>query len=80
VQDGVGNRRFGGACGHELRLQVGQFGLQLTVDHDERAHNTAGITVAGGNEVIDFGIELGHKNLLPNFQMASIIGEVLHQY
>jgi hypothetical protein len=61
VQDGLGGWGFGGARGDQLGLQFGQFGFELTVDHDERAHNATGIAVAGGNEVVDFGIELGHK-------------------
>jgi hypothetical protein len=61
VQDGVGGWRLCGARGNQLGLELGQFGFELTVDHDERANNAAGIAVAGGNEVIDFRIELGHK-------------------
>jgi len=80
VKDGVDVWRFSSARRDELRLQIGQFGFELPVDHDERAHDPAGIAVAGGNQIIDFGIELGHKNLLPRFRMASIILEVLHQY
>lgn len=61
VQDGVGAWCFGGACGDQLRLQLGQFGLELTVDHDERTNYAAGVAVAGGDQIIDFRIELGHK-------------------
>ncbi len=62
VQNGVNAWRFSGARGDQLRLQLSQFGFKLTVDHDERADDAAGIAVASGNEIIDFGIKLGHKN------------------
>jgi hypothetical protein len=44
------------------------------VDHDERTNDAAGVAVAGSDQIIDFRIELGHKNLLPRFRMASNIG------
>jgi hypothetical protein len=61
VQDGVRARDFGSARGNQLSLEFGQFGFELTIDHDQRANDAPGIAMAGSNEIIDFRIELGHK-------------------
>jgi hypothetical protein len=80
VQNGVGAWDFSSARSNELCLQLGQFGFKLAIDHDQGANDATGIAMAGRDQIVDFGIELGHKNLLPRFRMASIIGEVLHEY
>ena len=80
VQDGVRGWRCSGACCQELNFQLGQFAFKLPIDHDECANDATAIAMAGSNQVIDFRIELGHKNLLARFRMASLIRRVLHQY
>ena len=55
VQNGVHHLLIKRTRGY-LRTQLGQFGFELLVDEDERSNGTTGVTMAGGDEVIDFRV------------------------